>query len=160
LTGAAGHRRYRPINYLILIGHIDVLPALFQKVILPSTVREELDAAPPAIRDWIAAAPSWIEVRQTRYVHDPVVENLDAGEQDAIALAIELRADLLLMDDREGVRAARSKGIAVVGTLGILGRAAQSGLLDLSDAFDRIKRTNFRYRQETIDSLLTEIGRH
>jgi predicted nucleic acid-binding protein len=38
-----------PINYLILIGHIDVLAALFQKVILPSTVRVELDAAPPAI---------------------------------------------------------------------------------------------------------------
>ncbi len=146
-----------PINYLILIGHIDVLPDLFQKVILPSTVRKESDAAPPAIRDWIAAAPSWIEVRQTRYVHDPAMQSLDAGEEDAIALAIELRADLLLMDDREGVRAARSKGIAVVGTLGILGRAAQSGLLDLADAFDRIKRTNFRYRQETMDALLREI---
>jgi hypothetical protein len=91
-----------------------VLPALFQKVILQSTVREELDAAPPAIRDWIAAPPSWVELRQTRYVHDPVIENLDAGEEDAIALAVELRADLLLMDDRDGVRAAGSNGISVL----------------------------------------------
>jgi predicted nucleic acid-binding protein len=111
-----------------------VLPALFQKVILQSTVREELDAAPPAIRDWIAAPPSWVELRQTRYVHDPVIENLDAGEEDAIALAVELRADLLLMDDRDGVRAAGSNGISVLGMLGILGRAAQCGLPDLAFA--------------------------
>ena len=67
-------------------------------------------------------------------------------------------ADLLLMDGREGVLAARNKGLTVTGTLGLLGLAAQHGLIDLAEAFDRIKRTNFRYRQSTMDALLSEIS--
>ena len=58
-----------PINYLILIGHIDVLPVLFEKVILPSAVRGELTEphAPVAVQNWIAAAPGWLEVRQATF---------------------------------------------------------------------------------------------
>jgi predicted nucleic acid-binding protein len=54
-----------PVNYLILIGHPDVLPALFEKVILPSTVQSELAArkAPAAVRQWIAEPPAWVETR-------------------------------------------------------------------------------------------------
>ena len=146
-----------PINYLVLIGHIDVLSSLFEKVTLPSVVRDELDDAPPPVRLWIASPPPWVEVRTTTNSHrDASLRNLDAGEEDAIALAVELHADVLLMDDREGVLAARSKGLTVTGTLGILGLAAQHGLLDLAEAFDRIKRTNFRYRQDIMDALLAE----
>ncbi len=146
-----------PINYLILIGHIDILSSLFEKVTLPSVVRDELDDAPPPVRLWIASPPPWVEVRTTTNSHgDASLRNLDAGEEDAIALAIELHADVLLMDDREGVLAARSKGLTVTGTLGVLGLAAQHGLLDLAEAFDRIKRTNFRYRQDIMDALLAE----
>ena len=56
-----------PVNYLILIGHIDVLPALFEKVILPAIVRDELKhrKAPLAVQSWIADPPPWVEVRQT-----------------------------------------------------------------------------------------------
>lgn len=145
-----------PINYLILIGHIDILPALFRKVILPAAVRAELDEAPSAVRDWIAAPPSWVEIRDSHHAHDPALEKLDAGEEAAIALAIEPHADLLLMDKRDGVNAARRKGLAVTGTLGLLAIAANAGLLNLGDAFDRIKRTTFRYRQQTMDALLSE----
>jgi predicted nucleic acid-binding protein len=60
------------------------------------------------------------------------------------------------MDDREGVIVARSKGLVVTGTLGVLGLAATRGLLNLVEAFDRLKQTNFRYRQETMDQLLKE----
>jgi predicted nucleic acid-binding protein len=146
-----------PINYLILIEHIGILPSLFEKVILPSVVRDELTAAWPSVRLWITDPPPWVEVRKTTRLHqDASLRNLDAGEEDAIALAVELHADLLLMDDREGVIAARSRGLSVTGTLGVLGLAAQRGLLDLADAFNRLKRTNFRYRQEIMDALLKE----
>ena len=148
-----------PINYLILIEHIDILPALFEKVILPSVVPDELTAAPLLVRQWIAEPPSWVEVRKTtKSRQDSSLERLDAGEEDAIALAVELDADLLLMDDREGVIAARSKGLTVTGTLGVLGLAAQHDLLNLAEAFGRLKRTNFHYRQETMDQLLGEIS--
>ena len=89
--------------------------------------------------------------------HDASLETLDEGEEAAILLALELHADLLLMDDEEGVMAARRKGLEVTGTLGVLSRAAQRNLLDLREAFDRIKRTNFRFPQEVMDRFLAEL---
>jgi predicted nucleic acid-binding protein len=149
-----------PVNYLVLIEQIDLLAALFQKVILPTAVQRELDDrdTPPSVRDWIANPPAWVEVRETpaRYSDDESLKGLDDGEQAAIALAAALSADLLLMDDREGVMVARSKGLAVTGTLGVLGLAARRGLVDLADSFARLKRTNFRYRQEIMDDLLAQ----
>lgn len=147
-----------PINYLILIDHIAILPALFERVILPATVRDELRhrKAPPPVQRWIANPPSWVEVRQTAHVHDPSMATLDAGEEDAIALAVELHADLILMDDRDGVLIARSKGFRVAGTLGILSMAAEHRLINLAEAFERIRRTSFHYQQEIMDRLLAE----
>jgi hypothetical protein len=65
------------------------------------------------------------------------VEGLDEGETAAIALAISLDADLLLMDDREGVMVARSKGLRVIGTLGVLDLAAQRGLVNFAQTRSR-----------------------
>jgi predicted nucleic acid-binding protein len=123
-----------PVNYLVLIGNIDLLPRLFQRVILPSVVQAELadPDAPPPVRSWIANPPAWLEVHETssRQFHQ-AVEGLDEGETAAIALAISLDADLLLMDDRKGVIAARGKGLRVTGTLGVLDLAASRGLVIL-----------------------------
>jgi predicted nucleic acid-binding protein len=149
-----------PINYLLLIGHIDILPALFEKVILPAAVLAELKhpKAPAVVQNWVTAPPPWVEVRSTSPFHDASLETLDSGEAAAIALAVELHADLLLMDDEEGVIAAREKGLEVTGTLGVLASAAQRHLLNLADAFDRMKRTNFRFRQGIMDQFLAEQG--
>ncbi len=103
-----------PINYLLLIGHIDLLHVLFGRIILPATVSAELGhpKAPPAVKDWIASPPAWVDIRQTPADHqsDPSMAALDAGEQDAIALALELHADLVLMDDEEGAAVAGPRG--------------------------------------------------
>lgn len=149
-----------PIHYLVLIGLSEILPALFEKVTIPSVVRDELarTEAPDAVRNWIHAAPAWLEVRTHpgSPFDDASLEGLDDGERAALALAASLAADLLLMDDRDGVRVARNKGFRVIGTLRVLALGASRGLLDLADAFERIKRTNFRYRQEIIDELLDQ----
>jgi predicted nucleic acid-binding protein len=148
-----------PINYLLLIGHIEILPALFERVILPSAVKSELadPNTPPLVRTWIADPPSWVEVRHTdNSLTDDSMAELGAGETAAITLAAEIHADLLLMDDRRGVTAALQRGLTVTGTMGLLARAAKRGILDLAEAFDRLKRTNFRYRQEIMDALLAE----
>jgi predicted nucleic acid-binding protein len=150
-----------PINYLLLIGHIEILPSLFEKVIMPSAVRDELTNAPALVRRWIADPPSWVAVRRStghRFDDASFEQHLDAGEEDAIALAVELHADLLLMDDREGVIAARRKGLTVTGTLGVLGLAGQRGLLSLAEAFHALKGTNFHYRQDIMDKLLIEMS--
>ena len=70
------------------------------------------------------------------------------------SLAIAARADLVLMDGRDGVAFARRMGLKVTGTLGVLDLAARKGLVDLVGAFTRLKRTSFYYRQPLLDDLL------
>jgi predicted nucleic acid-binding protein len=84
---------------------------------------------------------------------------LGDGERAAILLALRIRADLLLIDDRDGVRFARSRGFAVTRTLGILDLAAARGLIDLHEAVERLKGTSFRYPPDVLDALLARHSR-
>jgi predicted nucleic acid-binding protein len=149
-----------PIRYLVQIGQIDVLPRLFEKIFLPSVVADELShpSAPPAVLDWMQQPPGWLEVMSVAETDDPTLGALDRGERSAIVLGLDIGADLILIDDRKGAVAAANRGFAVTGTLGILDLAADRGLVDLVNAFDRLKRTNFRYRQELFDVLLKKHG--
>ena len=76
---------------------------------------------------------------------------LDAGEVAAINLALEIKADLLLIDESLGRKAAIARGIHVAGTIGILERAADQQLLDLKVAFESIKKTDFWISHELLD---------
>lgn len=91
-------------------------------------------------------------------IDDPALDELDGGERSAIALGLSLKADLILIDDRKGAAVARNKGFEVTGTLGVLDLAAERGLVDLVNALDRLKGTNFRYKQELFDVLLKKHG--
>ena len=143
-----------PVNYLILIGHIDVLPRMFERVALPTAVQSELSnsLAPPAVQRWIADFPAWLEIAQTPAV--PLLTGIHKGKAAAIALAAAMHADLLLMDDRRGLRAAKQQGLRVTGTLGILDLAAQRGLAKFAQAVERLRQTNFRVPQAVLDALL------
>jgi len=145
-----------PINYLILIGHIDVLPQIFERVALPIAVETELSnfLAPEIVRRWIASPPAWLEVHDTTGL--PLVSGLGKGETAAIALAESIRADLLLIDEREGFRVAKSKGIRVTGTLGILDLAAERGLVDFADAMGKLEATSFRRPEVIVRALLAK----
>ena len=148
-----------PLNYLVLIDEIGLLPALFEKVFAPAAVPAELlnRDAPPAVRSWAMHPPAWLEVRSVSLViDDPAWRALDAGEREALALARALAADLVLMDDRAGVAVARGQGFAVTGTLGVLDLAARRGLVELAGAIERLKNTTFRYRPEILDALLAQ----
>jgi predicted nucleic acid-binding protein len=152
-----------PLVYLVLIDHVDILPQLFETILVPDPVHTELrnPLAPTLIQNWAASLPSWVEVKQVPNVPDDAdLRTLGAGERAAIALAMSIHADLVLIDERKGTQAAMNKGLDVTGTLGILQRAARRDLLNLADAFDRLKRTNFRYQQEIMDKLLDQTGRH
>ena len=112
-----------PLRYLVLIGQADLLPALYAEVLIPETVAEELNqsATPEPVRHWLAHRPAWLQVvpltASTTLVS---MADLDPGEHDAILLALHLKADLVLMDDREGVEEAKRLGLIVTGTLGVL----------------------------------------
>lgn len=144
-----------PLNYLVLIEHEDVLPTFFDKIFVPRIVLAELThpEAPPAVRSWASNPPSWLEVRDSPHLNDPLLQRLHRGERVAIELVVSLAANLLLMDDRSGVAVARAKGFAVTGTLGLLDLAARRHLIRLHDAFTRLKNTNFRYPPNIMASL-------
>jgi predicted nucleic acid-binding protein len=151
-----------PINYLILIGQIEVLPRMFERVVLPGAVQAELSSpvAPPQVQSWIATPPTWLEVIATEGL-EPVAglsPALHPGEAAAIALAASLHADLLLIDERGGVRAAQRQGLRVTGTLGVLDLAAERGLLDFAQAIRLLEGTTFRRPTALLEALLLKHG--
>lgn len=145
-----------PINYLILIGAIDVLPALYDQVLIPPSVHEELgrQRAPEAVRLWIARPPVWLGVRAPSRSGDSFLIHLDAGERDAILLAEELGADQLIIDESRGRLDAKRRRLPFTGTLGILQAGAKQGLLDLKIAVGRLRQTSFHISQDILDELL------
>ena len=143
-----------PLNYLILIGQVHILHELYDSVLVPQSVFDEMQRAgtPAEVRAWIAARPEWVEVR-TVQVLDPSLK-LGAGESEAITLAIELHADALLLDDMKARREAQRRGLTVTGTLAVLAAAARRGLVDLPTAITRLQQTTFRAPTALIQSLL------
>lgn len=145
-----------PLRYLVLIGHVEVLPLLFGTVSIPATVADELrhPNTPDAVRAWMAGSPPWLATHPDPIEPATGSGQLDPGERAAIALAHALAAGLLLMDDRAGVRAARAQGLRVIGTLGLLADAAREGLLHLDAAFAALQGTNFYAPQALFEALL------
>ncbi|HQU41925.1 MAG TPA: hypothetical protein PK867_03900 [Pirellulales bacterium] len=88
-----------PLIVLINIGQVGLLPELFGEVVIPPAVAEELraDKRPPAVQAFIAAPPGWL-IERVPAVVEPIPA-LHPGELAAISLAMELKADLLLIDD-------------------------------------------------------------
>lgn len=134
-----------PLNYLVLIDHQEILPALFGHVLIPEAVWHELrsPAAPQPVKAFLETWPSWLERRIVSQVPQDL-QQLDPGEQEAIALAQSMGASLVLLDEKKGRQAARDLGLVVTGTLGVLDLAARRGLVDLVDALKRLERTTFR----------------
>lgn len=147
-----------PINYLLQIDAIDLLPALFGTIHVPTEVVGELShpLAPAPVRKWIGAPPPWLTIARVPPPQADFLPRLDLGERAAIALAEQLGARLIVMDDRAGVTAAAVRNLPAVGTLGVLFRAADRGMIDLPTAILRLKATNFRVRPEILDKLLRD----
>ena len=143
-----------PLNYLILIALPDILPKLFDRVLIPEAVHRELQstAAPDTVKRFLALAPAWLEVRPSPEI-DPALRALDSGEREVIALALAAKVDSVLLDERKGRQAARERKLWVSGTLGVIRLAAEEGLVTLADALDRLETTNFRATPRLFNSL-------
>src|SRR5262245_20868242 len=110
-----------PLNYLIRIGAVELLPQLFDRVLVPQAVIEELThpRAPVPVRAWATQPPEWLEVRQIVDPQDALLAEFDPGERQAIALAQEISADLVVIDEREARKEAERRSLTITGTLGI-----------------------------------------
>jgi predicted nucleic acid-binding protein len=145
-----------PLHYLVLIASTPILPVLFGHILIPHAVAEELQhpQTPAKVRAWLTSPPPWLEIRHVGHAPPTTLAHLDPGEQEAILLAQELQADLLLMDDWQGRQEAQRRALIVTGTLGVLERAAEQGLLDLPTALTRLQATNFYLPAPLIRDLL------
>ncbi len=102
-----------PLNYLVLIEAADILPSLYGSIHIAPATASELGApgAPEQVRRWYENKPDWLVVVAPRHSEDSRLDHLDAGEREAITLAMELKADLVLIDERDGrIAAQRSCG--------------------------------------------------
>jgi len=113
------------ITNLAAIQQLKLLPQLYEQIIIPNAVyRELVDIEPPVPGSLEVQSVPWIEVKKvsnTSFAERLQFEvRLDPGESEAIALALELQADLLLIDERRGRAEANRLGIRITGLLGVL----------------------------------------
>ena len=113
-----------PLTALLTVGEARLLPELFAEVVIPEAVRDEL------LRTH-ALLPAWVRVEPVKNVAEAarLGRLVDTGEAEAIALARELHADRLLIDERRGRKLAAQEGVAVIGLLGVILLARRNGLI-------------------------------
>ncbi len=149
-----------PLNYLLQINCESTLPVLYKRIIIPAAVLAELahPDTPAVISSWLSRLPGWIEIRHTASEADPSLALLDPGEREAIQLAQEHHASLLLIDERRGRMEAHRRGLATTGTLGVLLAAHQRGLLNAEVMYKQlVATTNFRSTPELESVFLQRI---
>lgn len=153
--------RYIPILNLGLIGRLELLPSLYEQVLMPAAVFQELthsDCEPKVL----APTSSWVVVAQVRNQAEVnhLCGQLDSGEAEAIVLAEEKGADLLLMDERCGRRIAASRGLGITGLLGVLAEAKQAGLIETVQPLldDLTQRAGFWIGAHLSAKVLAQVG--
>lgn len=139
-----------PLNYLRLINAVELLPRLFSTVVIPPAVAAELSSAsaPLAVLEFISKPPPWLRISSPKVIDYSL--GLDAGETEAIALAVELEIAPILMDEWRGRRVAAERGLIPIGTLSVLERAAGRDWIDFGEHIARLRATNFRLHEQLV----------
>ncbi|MEJ7605414.1 MAG: hypothetical protein WKF37_03915 [Bryobacteraceae bacterium] len=134
-----------PINYLVLIAQIDLLKQLYARILIPPAVLAELKhpIAPTPVREWAENPPKWVEAL------GPTIP----GESEAIALAIEVDADVVLIDEQAGRQESFRSGLKVAGTLSVLDEGDQAGLIVFDSVIAELRKTSFRVSQTVLSEI-------
>jgi predicted nucleic acid-binding protein len=134
-----------PLNYLIQLGFPDVLRELYGRVLVPPAVLTEMrhPDAPPVVQAWAVSPPIWLEETPVGELDVTLADNLGMGERQAISLALELHAQVLLIDEQVGRRQAQERHIFVAGTLAVLIQAAVLGYCDFAETIKQLRRCGF-----------------
>ena len=148
-----------PLIGLATIGRFDLLRHVFAEVYIPQAVYDEAVIAgreeggarrEVSSAEWITMVPV-----KDRSAVDLLLDELDLGEAETIILAQELRADWVLMDERKGRRKLAQLGINKIGTLGILLKAKQMGLLaEVRPELESLRQQGFSISQAVIEAIL------
>ena len=155
-----------PLNYLALLSDFDLLRKIYGTLLVPPAVQREVTesgvkypvaaAVQAALGEWISVAPIpdalEVGILQREY-------HLDLGESEAIIVAESLGKLSLLMDDRRGVKCARSRGLTVIRTPLIYADAKILGLIDdLRQKLDDMRANGYRLSDHHYEMILKELG--
>ncbi|MBV6439090.1 MAG: DUF3368 domain-containing protein [Haliscomenobacteraceae bacterium CHB4] len=152
-----------PIINLAIIGEINLLPQIFHRIIIPHAVFDEITVkgADMPGADEIREA-KWVEVLhcQDQKLFQALKQLVDPGEAEAIVLALEIKADLLLLDERIGRRLALNYHLKILGLLGVLKIAKRKGYLTaVKPVLDKlIKDAGFRISLALYREIITDVG--
>ncbi len=151
-----------PLISLARVGQLNLLETLYNQLYIPLAVREEVVhkgyGLPGAS---MVDAASWIQIRA---IHDTVAvqllrKELDAGESEAIILAVELQADLLLIDEARGRRVAEMRGLCKTGTLGTLIAAKKRYIIsEVTPLLDDLRNAGVHMNRELYQKVRTLTG--
>ena len=136
-----------PLIALALISRLDLLPRLYGQVVMPPAVWDEISAGGSAgIGSAEVRQATWLRVTP---LQDPrradLLADLDRGEAEVIALAQELDADLVILDERLARRHAARLGLTLTGTLGVLLKAKERGLVStVAPLIDQLRQGGIR----------------
>ncbi len=152
-----------PIINLSAVNKIEILKIFFQEILIPKSVYFELisfgDDKPGAKE---AKEFSWIQRVDVKNINlsNTLNKRLGIGESDAIVLAIEFNADLILLDDKKARKLARDLGLSPLGTIGILYEAKKRGLIESlkNELDDLITKNGFFIDEELYKKILQEVG--
>lgn len=134
---------------------------IYGKILIPPAVHEELldERAGGTVITAVQSA-TWLEVRsvQNRQLVDQLRTRVNVGEAEAIALAVEVKATRLLIDERLGRQSAKDLGVKITGVLGILLLAKRQNLITALKPImdDLIIQSNFRISSQLYASVLNE----
>lgn len=152
-----------PLTALLHLNKLHLIPMLYGKVYIPVTVAEELNTLVQ-----FGYSISFLEERQTYIIQKAtdellvksLCEYLDEGEAEAIALAKELHADLLLIDEKLGKQFAEAEAISCKGVVGILIEAKHQGLIQFVKPLlnDLIHHLKFRLSEKVYTAALQKAG--
>jgi len=158
-------RNTSPILNLAIINRLDLLRQQFGEVLIPPAVLSELKADtdfPGADRIREALLQAWLQARELTNVNLARVLNrdLDQGEGETIALALQFGLDTVLMDEHDGRVAAKAMGLTPVGILGVLVRAKRAGALESVESAMRALQdeAGFYIADDLFDAVLREAG--
>ena len=142
-----------PLHYLVQCDCIAILPTLFQSVVIPPAVAAELrhPNTPKEVSTWFASNPAWLTIQAPANVRADL--KTDQGEREAISLALELHAEVLLIDDLKGRNEAKRVGLRVTGTVGLLLEATRRKLANPADVLAKLERSNARLSNDLLRRL-------
>ncbi|MBX2967528.1 MAG: DUF3368 domain-containing protein [Cyclobacteriaceae bacterium] len=136
---------------LFKIGAFDILKNLYSEVL----------TTPQVFNEYNHTLPDFVQVKEVNdtFLQQALEQNLGKGESSVIALGFTLPECSLVIDDRKARKAARSMGFTVTGTLGVLVKAKQEGIIGrIKPLLDKLLETDFRVSDEVITKILEIAG--